>query len=46
MQALYNVLSGSDGPLWHPISKAMLQTEGQGLLQTFEHGVMGWSPSL
>jgi hypothetical protein len=43
--AKYKALKGNAGPLGHPTSKAMHQNEGQGLFQTFEHGVIGWSPS-
>jgi hypothetical protein len=43
--AKYKALKGSAGPLGHPTSKAMYQTEGKGLYQAFEHGVIGWTPS-
>jgi hypothetical protein len=43
--AKYKALGGSAGPLGHPTSKEMDSREGKGRYQTFQHGVIGWSPS-
>jgi hypothetical protein len=41
----YKQLGGSTGPLGRATSKEMDSKEGKGRYQTFEHGVIGWSPA-